>query len=185
MDSSIPDNVAASPARKSIAKERSETTNNHDEQLTLNLNQLSLQTNSSTSYSPSPEVIPSPHRKQSLTAQYNYPPSPVGNGTRPQYIQQGPGSMSANARSSAPTLNKKSSLSSLHAGSGGTPPRSSSSRRTSMQLSSGQGMPKSPLASMDEQPLPPPPLTAATVASAHFSSELDNFHCKCSQPLAP
>jgi histone deacetylase HOS3 len=68
-------------------------------------------------------------------------------------------------------------MNSLHGVGGVTPPRSSSSRRSSSaHIINGHPAPtmgKSPLSGMDDLPSATPPITAALIATAHFKAELD------------
>ena len=68
-------------------------------------------------------------------------------------------------------------MSSLHGIGGVTPPRAPSIRRASSNLTSTSAMPsKSPLSTALEEPLPPPPLNAASLAREHFEKELEAHH---------
>lgn len=134
---------------------------------------LSLNTASETALPPSPQVTSS----YRTDGQRNYPPSPKGTMLSRSPLPRSPSSMSSGAQSSTPTLLRKSSMNSLHGIGGVTPPRSSSTRRSSSaHLLNGLAAPvlnKSPLSGIEDTPPPPPPLTAAAIASAHFKTELD------------
>jgi histone deacetylase HOS3 len=83
--------------------------------------------------------------------------------------------MSHDARSSTPTLLRKASMNSLHGIGGVTPSRASPSRRSSSaQFTNASTMVgKSPLSEIEDIVEAPPQYTAASIASAHFKTELD------------
>lgn len=138
------------------------------------LKRLSLATASATALPPS-SPVGSPAK---TTQNHRIVSSPTTNKPPQSALRRtsSSSSMSANQRSSTPTLNKKTSMSSLHGVGGVTPPRSPSFRRTSsnLLLTPLMVMPsKSPLSAAREEPPQPPPLTAASVAKAHFEKELE------------
>ncbi|MCJ1283094.1 hypothetical protein MMC26_002421 [Xylographa opegraphella] len=86
-------------------------------------------------------------------------------------------------RSFTPTLNKRTSLSSLKGGSGVTPPRSPVIRRVPSNLSSTTAMTsRSSLPAPAEETLQSPLITSATVAREHFQQEMrSSDQCKDSE----
>ncbi|KAI9880569.1 MAG: hypothetical protein M1830_002268 [Pleopsidium flavum] len=150
------------------------TTNNDPAGLSGPLKRLSLATASATALPPSSPVGPPLKSTQNhsivSSATTDKPPQ------SPLRRTSSSSSISANQRSSSLTLNKKTSMGSLHGVGGVTPPRSPSFRRTSSNLlpTTVTAMPsKSPLSAAREEPPQPPPLTAASVAKAHFEKELE------------
>jgi histone deacetylase HOS3 len=135
---------------------------------------LSISTASGTALPPSPQVS-SPSK---ALGQRNHPSSPSAKTTPRSPLHRSPSSASLDARSSTPTtLHRKASMNSLHGVGGVTPPRSSSSRRSSSaHIVNGHPAPamgKSPLSGVDDPSSAPPALTAALIASTHFRTELD------------
>lgn len=128
---------------------------------------LSLATASATALPPSPQISPG----SKPPGQRSYPSSP--NPNRPPRSPVNRSSSAMSARSSTPTLMRKTSMNSLRGNNGTSSPRQSGSRRTSAQF--GQPslpfMGKTSLPSMDEAP-PAPVHTSASIASAHFKTEL-------------
>ncbi len=135
---------------------------------------LSISTASGTALPSSPQVS-SP---QNSLGQRNYPSSPNAKTTPRSPLRSSPSSVSLDARSSTPTtLHRKASMNSLHGVGGVTPPRSSSSRRSSSaHIINGypaSAMGKPPLSGADDPSFVPPTLTAASIATVHFKTEMD------------
>jgi histone deacetylase HOS3 len=135
---------------------------------------LSISTASGTALPSSPQV----NSPQKSLGQRNHPSSPNAKTTPRSPLHRSPSSASLDARSSTPTtLHRKASMNSLHGVGGITPPRSSSSRRSSSaHVINGYPIPtmgKSPLSGMDGVPSVPSALTPASIAATHFRTELD------------
>ena len=165
--------IAAQAKEHSVDSDMPESTNSDGTALSDGLERLSLGTAAATAL-PASSLVSSPLRPK----QRNGPSSTPGT----QEPQKSPlrrtpsaSSVSNNERTKTPTLQKRTSLSSLHSAGGMTPPRSPAIRRTvSNQASSTfpSGATKFELPATAEEP-PPPTMTSASIARDCFERELE------------
>jgi histone deacetylase HOS3 len=161
MNSSLPDIAgSASPLPHPLPSD------NNDNALLNSMTRLSINTASATPLPPSPRVG-SPHRRPD---QRKAAPSPRQKSAHSP-LRRSPSALSLDTPTTpAPSLLRKASMNSLHGIGGGTPPRASSSRRSS---SAQTIVGKSPLSHLDDSSEQKPSITAESIANTHFKSELD------------
>ncbi|KAI9839172.1 MAG: hypothetical protein M1819_003165 [Sarea resinae] len=161
----------AEPATSTQAPDDPLATTNND--LLISMNQLSLHAASATPLPPSPHIAMSIESSdQHLVPSGSHAHAPPHS---PQ-PRRSPSSMSVHRRTSTPALNRKGSAASIHSSSGATPDHHLSRRSSSNLLNSPSSAMRTQLAFSLEEPAPPPPLTAAAVANAHFQKDLDLHH---------
>ena len=169
----------------SVTIDMSESTNNGGKALSDGSQRLSLGTAAGTAL-PASSPVSSPLRSQQRNASSSTPGI--------QEVQNSPlrrtpssSSISTVERTKTPTLQKRSSVTSLHSVGAATPPRTPVLRRTSSNLaplSSPGGATKSELPATVEEP-PPPVMTAASVARDYFGKELGIHRGEAGDPIDP
>lgn len=147
---------------------RDGATNNHGSMLSDDPNRLSLRAAAATAFPPS-SPIASPLKQQTDQRA----PSAPGAQIQKSPLRRTPSSSSFSNRdrSNTPTMHKRSSYSSLHSAGGHTPPRSPAMRRTSSNLAALKSDLPRPI-----EEIPPPVVTAASIARQCFEAELDFHH---------
>ncbi|OJD15876.1 hypothetical protein AJ78_03894 [Emergomyces pasteurianus Ep9510] len=167
----------------SASKFQRRTSNKPPDELANSFNRLSLATGSviaGPSSSPSPSPYQSPSRSFDGNNSHSRHDSPSRTfSNHPSVPRRTPSSSSLRdeRKVSAPSLQKRSSVSSLrsvqnYSGNGVAPPRPSLSRRASsnfLSTTSSSMRPKSPLPDSPVQPVAP---TASSIAREHFIKEL-------------
>ena len=157
--------------RHSLRTSMSQSTNNDGTALSDHLRRLSLTSAAAGTALPqsSPVAVPSP-RSEASNHVFSHSP-----GKTPLRRAPSSSSIGGGQRSSTPTLQKRTSLSSLQGGSGATPPRSPAIRRTSSYLTSSPNAGRSSLSPAVEESQKPP-MTAATVAYEFLKKDLEANH---------
>ncbi|KAI9760282.1 MAG: hypothetical protein M4579_001796 [Chaenotheca gracillima] len=167
--SAVPFTRSDSPARSSSSSPLPPMSTYEGANLSDSLGRLTLDTDHATRSPDSPQTIQTHHGAGVFPSG---PPHPATGPTHSP-LRRSASSLSVDRRSANPSLNKKSSVSSLQGVGGVTPPRPSSRRSSYNVGSSLAGMPSKPLDGVPDESMPPSPPTAASLANSSFQTELE------------